>query len=139
MMSLRVMSPVGRVALSQVVPPSPQQVEEVCVCACMCVCMCVRVCMCVSVCAYLKAYVLMEESIFHYISAYTVYLLQLQPYIESLESCCVEVVLVCSTCPSIVHLMQFPALSLSMLQLHAAIYLLTARQISYGPGYFRAK
>ena len=67
MMSLRVMSPVGRVALSQVVPPSPQQVEEVCVCACMCVCMCVRVCMCVSVCAYLKVYVLMEESNFHYI------------------------------------------------------------------------
>ena len=33
--------------------------------------------------------------------------------LESLESCCVEVVLVSSACLSIVHQMQFPALSLS--------------------------
>ena len=86
----------------------------------MCTRACVRVCMCVC----LFEYLLVQESNFCYMFAYTVYLLQLQPYIESLESCRVEVVLVCPVCPSIVHQLQFPAFSLSVLQLLRFSFLL---------------
>ena len=70
-----------------------------CVCACACACVCV----CVCVCACLSVYLWKNPIFTTYLhTLYTSY--NYRPtYIESLESCCVEVVLVCSTCPSVVY------------------------------------